>query len=458
MRRRQEDALIGDANRKWWLLAAMGTILGVILLDETVVGVALPTIQVDLGLTEVESHWVVNTYMLVLAGLAAAAGKLGDIVGHRVLTTVGLLIFGLASLACGFAESGAWLIVARGIQGVGAAIIFPASLAMVTIAFPEAQRGLALGMYGAIGTTFLALGPMVGGLLTDLASWRWIFWINPPIVVVVALIVLAAWRDQPIAATAKRLDKTGLILLVGGLSMVVFAVMEGPDRGWAAPPILLLLFTGIVLLAAFAFVERRKPEPLIEVNLFTDRSFTACNLVIFSAQYSKMAVYVFGAMYLQDVLKMTPLMAGVALLPAVAPQMFMAPLAGRAADRFGARWPSLLGLVAMGAGLVLIAVAVSSQSYALMFPGLLAWGFSPAFLFSPPRRAVMSAVPPNKQGQAGGISMSAQLLGGTIGMAVCSTLFSMTNDFQVVFLSNALLTLVVFVIGLIAIERRSASR
>ena len=458
MRRRQEDALIGDANRKWWLLAAMGTILGVILLDETVVGVALPTIQVDLQMPEVASHWVVNIYMLVLAGTAAAAGKLGDIVGHRVLTTAGLLIFGFASLACGFAESGAWLIAARGIQGVGAAIIFPASMAMVTIAFPERQRGIALGMYGAIGTTFLALGPMVGGLLTELASWRWIFWVNPPIVVVVALIVLVAWKDPPLPAKAGRFDKTGLMLLVGGLAMVIFAIMEGPDRGWAAPLIPALLIGGLVLLSVFVFVERRTPAPLIKVDLFADRTFTACNLVIFSAQYSKMVVYVFGAMYLQDVLKMTPLMTGVALLPAVAPQVLTAPLAGRAADRFGARWPSLLGLVAMGVGLALVALAVSSGSYTLVFPGLLTWGFSVAFLFSPPRRAVMSVGPPNERGEAGGISMSAQLLGGTIGMAVCSTLFSMTNDFQVVFLANALLTLVVFVIGLIAIERPSASR
>jgi len=161
---------ISDDNRKWWILAAMGAILGIILLDETVVGVALATIQRDLDMTEVASHWVVNAYMLVLAGLAAGAGKLGDITGHRTVMIAGLIIFGLALIACGLAVSGAWLITARGIQGVGAAIIFPSSLAMLTIAFPENQRGLAIGVYGAVGTVFLALGPFVGGLLTDFLS------------------------------------------------------------------------------------------------------------------------------------------------------------------------------------------------------------------------------------------------------------------------------------------------
>jgi EmrB/QacA subfamily drug resistance transporter len=327
---------MGDVSRdgrKWWILASMGAILGVILLDETVVGVALPTIQVDLAMSEVASHWVVNVYMLVLAGIAAAAGKLGDIIGHRGLMTIGLLIFGLASLASGFADSGAWLIAARGIQGAGAAIIFPSSLAMVTIAFPEAQRGMALGIYGSIGTVFLALGPTVGGFLTDDLSWRWIFWINPPIVLVVAAVVLAAWRDLP-GAAAKRIDVVGAVLLVLGLSMVVFALMEGPGWGWGDPTIPLMLALGALLLVAFVVVELRKPAPLLDVNLFANPTFAGCNLVLFSAQYSKMAVFVFGALYLQDVLKMSPLMAGVALLPTVAPQVIAAPLAGAAADRF----------------------------------------------------------------------------------------------------------------------------
>lgn len=439
--------------RKWWILIAMGAILGVILLDETVVGVALPTMQTDLGMSEVASHWVVNIYMLVLACLAAAAGKLGDIVGHKALMITGLLIFGLASLMSGFAESGHWLIAARGVQGLGAAIIFPSSLAMVTIAFPVAQRGMAMGIYGAVGTTFLALGPAVGGFLTEFASWRWIFWVNPPIVLLIAAVVLAAWLDPAEATKGERLDKTGLLLLVGGLSPLVFATMQAPEWGWLDPTIVVLGIAGIVLLAGFAVFERRVAQPLIEVGLFSNPTFTSCNLIVFLAQYSKMAVFVFGALYLQDVLGMTSLMAGLALLPTVAPQIIAAPLAGIAADRYGARWPSLGGLAMMTFGLAWMWLALDARSYWVLFPGLLAWGLSPAFLFVPPQRAVMNAVPVAKQGQAGGIVMSAQLLGATVGMSVCSAVFSTTNDYRAVFLSNTILSLGILLISWLTIER-----
>ncbi|MCB1494302.1 MAG: MFS transporter [Bauldia sp.] len=446
-----DDAI---TSRMWWILAAMGAILGVILLDETVVGVALPTIQTDLAMTEVGSHWVVNIYMLALAALAAAAGKFGDMVGHRALMIAGLLVFGLASLACGFSQTGTWLIVARGIQGVGAAIIFPSSLAMITIIFPESRRGLALGVYGAIGTTFLALGPFVGGLLTDLASWRWIFWINPPIVLAVALVVLVKWNIDHAAPVRQRFDRAGFLALVLGLSALVFGIMQGPDWGWPSPAILGALVAGVLLLVGFVAIElKRRSAALIEVALFRNPTFSACNLVIFLAQYSKMAVFVFGALYLQDALKLSALEAGLALLPTVAPQIVTAPLAGRITDRDGERWPSIAGVATILAGLVWIGLAVSADNYAILFPGLLLWGLSMAFLFLPPQRAVMSSVPPGQQGQAGGIAMSAQLLGAAIGMAISSTLYNTTGSYAVVFLSNAALAAVVLVVALLAIER-----
>ena len=444
---------INDTSRKWWILPAMGAILGVILLDETVVGVALPTMQADLDMSAISSHWVVNIYMLVLAGLAAAAGKFGDILGHKLVMNTGLLIFAVASLACGFAQTDLWLIAARGVQGVGAAIIFPSCLAMATIVFPPEQRGFALGIWGAIGTVFLALGPLVGGFLTDYVTWRAIFWVNPPICAAVAAIVFAAWVDPPQHDKTETIDKTGVVLLVGGLSMVVFALMEGPDWGWSNPAILSLLAAGLVLLGLFVLAELKKRMPLIEVKLFANPTFSACNLVVFAAQYSKMAVFVFGALYFQEVLKCSPLMAGVALLPTVAPQIVTAPLAGRSADRYGARWPSILGVLAMAVGLVIITIAMTWESYVLMFWGLLSWGLSQAFVFVPPQRAVMNSVPPQKQGQAGGITMTMQLLGATVGMAVCSTLFSMTSNYQVVFAATAIFTAIVLVIAWLTIER-----
>ena len=188
---------IDDENRKWWILIAMGAVGGLILLDETVVGVALPTIREHLGMSSVASHWIVSAYLLVFTGFAAAVGKIGDVIGLRTAFVVSMAIFGLSSLAAGFAADGAWLIAARAVQGLGAAVIFPASFAMVTIVFPKEQRGMAIGILAAVGTVFLAAGPLVGGLLTEVFSWRWIFWVNAPIVVLITLIVSAAWVDPP---------------------------------------------------------------------------------------------------------------------------------------------------------------------------------------------------------------------------------------------------------------------
>ena len=375
-------------------------------------------------------------------------------VGLKVLFITGILIFGVASLICGFAPDGTWLIAMRAVQGIGAAIIFPASLAMVTISFPDEQRGMALGIYGAIGTAFLSLGPLAGGLFTDLLSWRWIFWINPPIALAIALVIGAVWRDPPRAGPSERVDLLGLFTLVLGLGGIVFAVMQGPDWGWGHPSVWLTLLLGLAMLTAFAVIEDRIKSPLIEVDLFRSAEFTACNLVIFTGQFTKIAMFVFGALYLQSALGMSPLLAGTALLASVVPTMLTAAHIGKLTDRVSARRLTLIGLLASGLAMVWIALAVSWQSYvALLLPALIVWGTAQNLLFLPTLRAVMGAVPIEKRGQAGGISMSAQLIGGTIGMTVCGTVFAMTGSFGLVFLLTGVLTLAVLAFGAYAIGR-----
>ncbi len=210
----------------------MSGVLGLVVLDETVVGVALATIQRDLAMSQVASHWVVNAYLLTFTCFVAIGGRLGDSLGHHGFFVFGVAIFGLASLAAGFAQNGAWLIAARALQGIGAAIVFPASWAMLTSVFPVERRGTAFGIQTTVGGTFMAMGPLVGGVFTETLSWRWIFWINLPVVAVIAAIVWAAWEAPPQKSqTPSAIDTPGLITLVGGLSALVIALMQGAEWG-----------------------------------------------------------------------------------------------------------------------------------------------------------------------------------------------------------------------------------
>lgn len=449
---------INEESRKWWILIAMGAVAGLIMLDETVVGVALPTVRRDLGMSEVASHWVIGAYMLVFTGTAAAGGKMGDVIGFKSLVLVGGAVFGLTSLAAGFAEGGAFLIAARAVQGVGAAVIFPATIAMVTIVFPKQQRGMAIGILAAIGTMFLAVGPLVGGFLTEIISWRWIFWINVPLVALIVLIVLAVWVDPPRHGKRPAFDYGGLVTLVAGLGMLIFAIMQGATWGWTQGLILAFLAGGIAVLALFVFIERRRDAPLIEVDLFRIAAFSAYNLVFFAGQFSKIAIVVFGALYLQDDLGMSPLVAGLALLVSVAAFPILSAPVGRLADKHGARSPVLGGLAVATLALFWIALAATWDSYALLAPGLLIWGGGMSFCYAPALRAMANSVPQEKQGQTSGIGVTSRLLGGTIGVAVCSTLFVMTGSFQVVLLAAGGIMLAALVFGWFAIERQDTTQ
>lgn len=439
--------IISDENRKWWILAAMGIVLGVVTLDETVVGVTLPTMVRELHLTTVASHWVINAYLLVFTVLAAAAGRLGDIIGLRLLFVIGLAIFAIASLACGFAESGNWLIAFRAVQGIGAAVIFPGSLAMMTDAFPEEQRGLAMGVYGSIGTALLSLGPLAGGFFSEFLTWRWIFWINPPIVLVVAVVVLAAWRDPQRAQATVKFDIAGLTALTLGLGLAVFAVMQGPDWGWSHSGIWLLLATGLVVLIVFVVIEQRVSQPLINVALFRGGAFTTFNLAVFAAQFSKMAVFIFVALYLQNELGYGPLLAGTTILAATIPTLLTAYPTGIILDRVGSR-VLVVGASAAGAiAMLAVALAAIWSIHLLLLPALMVWGVCISLWFVPSLRDVMNTVPPDQRGAAGGISMTAQLLGGTVGMTICSALFATTSAYWPIYVVTACLFVVLFALG-----------
>ncbi len=425
---------------------------GLMMLDETVVGVALPVMRHDLGMSEATTHWVVNSYMLVFAGLAAAAGRLGDVIGFKRLMLAGVGIFGLASFFAGFADSAAFLIVFRAIEGIGAAVILPGTVAVIMLVFPPEQRGMALGILMSFATTLLALGPLIGGFLTEIISWRWVFWINVPVVAVIAAVMQAAWVDPPRKPAVGAFDAAGTAALAIGLSMVVFAAMQGSVWGWTQPIILLLLVGGIAVLAFFVLIERRAADPLIDVTLFRDTSFSACNGVLASGQYAKIAIVIFLPLYLQDVVGMAPLTAGFALLVAVAGFPFLSAPVGRLADKFGARPLVLSGVGAATVGMFWLAIAVPWNSYVLMLPGLVLWGLGMPFCYAPTLRAMSNSVPTEKQGQTSGIGVTSRLVGGVMGTAISSSLLVGTGTFQSVFFTTAIVMLVSVIFAAFAIK------
>ena len=447
-------ALINDQNRKWIILVAASLAFGLIMLDETVVAVALPTIQHDLSMGLVLSHWVINSYLLVIAGFIAVGGKLGDIIGYRKLFVAGVLIFGIFSLAAGFAQSATWILTARALQGFGVAVIFPASMALIALTFPAEQRGMAMGIYGGIGSIFVALGPLVGGFLTDEISWRWIFWINVPIIACIVLIFLAAWREPALDTRRPRIDIYGLITLVIGISSLVLAIMQGAEWGWGSTAIVSLFISAALFLGLFYVFELKVREPLIEIDLFKNGTFSSSNLVIFTGQFTKIAVIVFGALYLQEVLKMDPLKAGVALLPAMVPIPIMAILAGHATDKYGPRYPVLMGLLLAALALVLMGLTVGTDRYLFLVPTLLIWGISVAWMFAPALVAVMNSVPAEKQGQASGIVLSAQIFGATIGLAVLSALLREIHTFRIVFITTGVFTFLVLITAWMYLDKK----
>lgn len=449
---------IDETSGRWWFLVAISLGTGLILLDESVVGLALPTLQTDLGMSLTGSHWIVSAYLLVFACLIAAAGKLGDMIGLKNLVLGAHVVFGVGSLAAGFAESGTWMIVARCIQGVGAAGIFPTALAMVTVAFPKSQRGLAVGFFGAVCLAFLAAGPLVGGAIIQFISWPWIFWINLPVLMFSAIIVLATWIEPVRPVRKARFDGRGFVLLVTGLCTLILAIMQGQEWGWTTPLILGLFAGACLALVLFVLAERRREDPLLDIGLFRNASFTACNLVIVTCQMSKLAIVVYAALYLQTTLGMDPLIAGLALLVSVGASPITSAPAGWLADRYGTRGPALAGIALTTFALFWLGISAPWESYWLFAPGLLLWGGAVSLAIMPSAREMMNAVPTESQGQAGGVVGQIRLLGSTMGMSLSSTLYVATGSFQVVFLVTGALLLVATVNAWFSMERGVATR
>ncbi len=411
---------VSDANRSWWVLMAMTGSLSMILLDQTVVSVALPSIQGDLDLSQTELQWVVNAYLLAIAALVAVGGRLSDMVDRVKIFLLGVVVFAAASALVGLAVDDTWILVARGVQGIGAALMIPASAALVVNAFPIETRGRAMGIYAGVSMIFLSLGPLVGGLLTEW-TWRAVFWINVPVAIVTVLMTLAARPDGRVPG-GQRLDVAGLVALVLGLVAVVLALMQSPVWGWGDPLTWGLLLAGGVLLVLFLLLEPRVRQPLVELRLFRDRNFAADNATLFCIQFGLIGLTVFGAIYVQDVLDFSAIEAGLSLLALTLPLLVVAPRAGRVYDRLGPRLLVGTGSALVAASLIWCGALLDRLSYPWLVPGYVVMGIGIGLVMGPANTDAMNTAPRALRGQASGVVQTVRQVGGTVGLAIMGTI------------------------------------
>ncbi|MGI8412910.1 MAG: MFS transporter [Solirubrobacteraceae bacterium] len=416
--------LVTDANSRWWTLGAMCFALFMIMLDNTVVNVALPSIQRDLHASLSSLEWTVNAYTLTFAVLLVTGGRLGDIFGRRRMFLFGVVVFGLSSVAIGLAPSDATLIAFRAVQGIGAAFMMPATLSIITQAFPPGQRGMAIGTWAGVSALALAIGPVLGGLLTEQVSWRAIFFLNPPIAIGAVAVTLFATRESRDEGVARRVDFPGIAAITVGLTAIVLALVEGNRWHWGSGRIVGLLVLAVAGLGAFALIERHSRAPMVDFSFFRSRTFLGANLVAFLISFAMLAMFFFMALYLQNVLHYSPLQTGVRFLPTTVLVIVVAPLAGRLSDRVGSRPLMTLGLVIVSAAIFIQSRITVHSGYGLLLPGFILMGLGMGLVMSPMSTAAMNAVDRTKAGVASGVLSMSRMVGGTFGVAVMGALVS----------------------------------
>jgi EmrB/QacA subfamily drug resistance transporter len=409
---------MNDGNRRWWALGAMCFALFMIMLDNTVVNVALPSIQRSLHASTASLEWTVNAYTLSFAVLLVTGGRLGDLFGRRRMFLAGVVVFALSSGAIGFSPNDTWLVVWRAIQGTGSAMMMPGTLSIITNAFPAEERGKAIGTWAGVSALALAIGPVLGGFLVQSVSWQSIFFLNLPVAVGAVLVTLFAVRESRDESASQRVDGWGVLTLTSGLAALVLALVEGNEWHWGSTRELALFAFAALTLGAFAAVERRQPSPMVDFSFFRSRTFLGANIVAFIVSFAMLAMFFFMALYMQNVLHFTPLQAGVRFLPSTLMIVVIAPLAGRLADRVGPRPLMTFGLTAVAGALFWQSHLTVSSGYGALLPGFVLMGIGMAFVMSPMSTAAMNAVEQTKAGVASGILSMNRMVGGTFGVAV----------------------------------------
>ncbi|HET9103573.1 MAG TPA: MFS transporter [Solirubrobacteraceae bacterium] len=420
----RRHTLITDENSRWWTLGAMCFALFMVMLDNTVVNVALPSIQRDLHASLSALEWTINAYTLTFAVLMVTGGRLGDIFRRRRMFLFGVVVFGVASAAIGFAPDDTALVAFRAAQGIGAAFMMPATLSIITQAFPPEQRGTAIGTWAGVSALALAIGPVVGGFLTQAVSWRAIFFINPPIALITVAVTLFAARETRDETVSRKVDFPGIAAITVGLTTLVLTLVEGNRWGWGSARVVVLLAAAVAAIGAFFVIERRVASPMVDLRFFRSRSFLGANVVGFIVSFAMLAQFFFLALYMQNILHYTPLQAGVRFLPSTLVIIVMGPIAGRLTDRIGPRPLMTAGLLVVATALLLQSRLTVSSGYGLLLPGFVLMGIGMGLVMSPMSTAAMNSVDRTKAGVASGVLSMSRMVGGTFGVAVMGALIT----------------------------------
>ena len=410
-------AIFSEERRKWWTLAAVSFGLFMIMLDNTVVNVALPSIQEDLGADLSQLQWIVTGYALTFAALMLIGGKLADAYGRRLIFVIGIVIFTLASLWCGLSDTSEMLIVARIVQGAGAALMNPATLSIISATFPPKQRGAAIGIWAGVSALALAIGPLVGGLLTEHLSWHWIFFINVPVGVVAiaaSFLLITESKDE----THESLDLPGLGTSALGLFALTYGLIEANAYGWTSARIVGSFAVAVVSLVSFVMIERRRRFPMLDLTLFRSGTYTGANVSMLLVALSMFGVFFFVSLYMQNVLGYSAVQAGAAFLPMTVLIILIAPIAGKASDRFGSRWLMTIGMVLLGVQLLYFSQLSTTSDFWNLLPGFILGGFGMAMAMTPTAAAATRAVPVHKSGVGSAVLNAMRQVGGSIGIAL----------------------------------------
>jgi EmrB/QacA subfamily drug resistance transporter len=412
-----------DTN-PWLVLVLICLAQFMVILDATIVNVALPSIQNDLGLSEENLQWIVNAYALVFGGFLLLGGRSGDLLGRKRLFLIGLVIFTVASLLNGLSESSAMLIGSRALQGLGAALISPAALSIISTTFAEGkERARALGVWAAIAIGGSAVGLVLGGFLTETFSWPWIFFVNVPVGVAAFVLSLRYVPESRDAHAARHFDVAGATTVTGGLMALVYAIVKAETDGWTSATTLGFFALSAVLLGAFIVIEFRSKAPLVRLSIFRVRSLTTANIVMFLVASGMFAMFFFNTLYIQRVLGFGPLKAGLAFLPFTAGIMVSAGVASAFTPRIGVRPVATAGMLLSAAGLLLLARLPVDGSYTTdLLPSILLTSLGMGAVFMPLTLVATTGLEDQDQGLASGLFNTSQQIGGALGLAILSTI------------------------------------